>query len=151
MDTQAIEYRDRVLRDYFKGRNWDSNSEYELKRKLVLDSHQLLPNYPYVIEDEWEVEVDRADHGRGDLVFTDGEGNFAVIELKWIDLVGVGKAGTTKRASNRKKRRKVEEQAARYAGLYKKYLEQKNIAPVVNAFIFTNEDDYPRSIVIQEE
>jgi len=72
-------------------------------------STQLLPDYPYVIEDEWEVEPGRTDRGRGDLVFTDGAGCFAVVEVKWLDLESTGRTGTTKRTSNRKKRRAVEE------------------------------------------
>ncbi|WP_104545313.1 hypothetical protein [Chroococcidiopsis sp. TS-821] len=90
MDKSEIEHRNHVLRRYFSGRDWDRNNKYTLKRQLVLSSHQLLPNYPYVIEDEWEVEAGRTDKGRGDLVFTDGTGCFAVVEVKWIDFEGVG-------------------------------------------------------------
>jgi hypothetical protein len=136
-----------VLRAYFNGRDWDKNSEYALKRKLVLNSHQLLPHHPYVIEDEWEVEASRTDKGRGDLVFTDGAGAFAVVEVKWIDLKGEGRSGSTKRTSNRKKRRTVEAQAITYANLYAELnLGMPNTTVRVDAFIFTNEDPQPSKI-----
>lgn len=147
MNRSEIENRDQVLRAYFNGRDWDSNNEYALKRKLVLSSHQLLPEYSYVIEDEWEVEPSRTDQGRGDLVFTDGNSCFAVVEVKWIDLEGEGRTGSTKRVSNRKKRRKVEEQAIEYAKAYAKKLSLEAIyVKQINAFIFTNENEGPSSI-----
>jgi hypothetical protein len=144
VDQREIEHHNRVLRAYFEGRNWDRNGEYALKRKLVLSSTQLLPNYSYVIEDEWEVEPGRTDKGRGDLVFTDGDGCFAVVEVKWIDLVSTGRTGSTKRASNRKKRRAVEEQAISYARIYAE-LACSELDPVkrVEAVMFTNEYDRP--------
>ena len=138
-----IQRRNQVLRDYFEGRDWDRNDEYLLKRKLILSSDQLLPNYPYVFEDEWEVEAGRADQGRGDLVFTDGSGFFAVVEVKWIDLPSEGKTASTKRTH---KRKKVREQAIKYAEIY----EQKLIAinpDLINqvvAYVYTNEDDKPQ-------
>ncbi len=141
MDADEIRHRDNVLRAYFNGRNWDKNNEYALKRQLVLKNHQLLPDYPYVIEDEWEVELGRSDKGRGDLVFTNGNSSFAVVEVKWIDLEGMGRTGSTKRTSNNKKRRVVEKQAVKYANPYSQ--RQRDVLSV-ESFIFTNECDEPR-------
>ncbi|WP_121970331.1 hypothetical protein [Leptolyngbya sp. BC1307] len=145
MNQREIEHRDRVLRTYFDGRTWDANSEYTLKRQLIRNSHQLLPEHPYVIEEEWEVEPGRTDQGRGDLVFTDGDNCFAIVEVKWIDLSGLGRKGSTRSVSNRKKRRKVEEQAVTYARLY---ASSANLTPdkKVEAFVFTNEFDRPHLI-----
>jgi hypothetical protein len=144
MEPSQIQHRNRVLRAYFEGRNWDKNSEYVLKRKLVLSSNQLLPKYPYVIEDEWEVEPGRTDKGRGDLVFTDGINCFAIVEVKWIDLESIGRTGSTKRASNTKKRRTVEAQAISYANIYaKQACERLDTVKLVEAFMFTNEHDQP--------
>lgn len=141
MNLSEIEHRNQVLRAYFEGRNWDNNGEYALKRQLVLSSHQLLPRYPYVIEDEWEVEPGRTDKGRGDLVFTDGKGHFAVVEVKWIDIQNSDRVGVTRRGSNRKKRRKVEKQAGDYAEiLSKKY----DCISHIEAYAFTNEQDCPQ-------
>lgn len=50
--------------------------------------------------------------GRGDLVFADGEGRFAVVEVKFIDL---GRSGSTVRAKRTESRKKVVEQARDYA------------------------------------
>jgi hypothetical protein len=141
MNLNEIQHRDRVLRAYFEGRNWDHNNEFALKRKLILNSKQILPQFPYVIDDEWEVEPSRTDQGRGDLLFSDGVGNYAVVEVKWIVIEGNGRKGTTKRTGNRKKRRDVEKQAIAYADILLKRLEQ---AEFVAAYIFTNELDRPQ-------
>ncbi len=145
MKLRDIKRRDQVLRTYFHGRDWNENSEYGLKRQLIQNSQELLPDYKYVVEDEWEVVSNRPQHGKGDLVFTDGNGCFAVIEVKWIDLIDSTRKGTTRRNSNTKKRRKVESQAIEYAECY------ANSAGLdadskVEAFVFTNEYPYLRKI-----
>jgi hypothetical protein len=48
-----VQHRDQVLRAYFQGRDWDENKEYALKRDLVLRSAELLPDFPYLFDDEW--------------------------------------------------------------------------------------------------
>lgn len=150
MDNSEIGHRNQIIRAYFNGRDWDKNNEYALKRQLVLSSHQLLPNHPYVVEDEWEVEPGRTDKGRGDLVFTDGTECFAVVEVKWIDLEGLGRTGSTKRTSNRKKRRAVEEQAINYANIYTDLvLRELNTVKRVEAFVFTNE--YAKPCLLQSK
>jgi hypothetical protein len=136
MDRHQIEHRDRVLRAYFDGRNWDENAEFILKRQLVKHSIQLLPKYPYVIDDEWEVEAGRTDKGKGDLVFTDGNGYFAIVEVKWIDLESTGRTSSSRRTH---KRQLVEAQAIDYASSYAQQSSGK-----VEAFVFTNEDNRPR-------
>jgi hypothetical protein len=148
MNEQEIRHRDGVLHDYFYGRNWDKNGEYALKRKLVINRGRLLPNYPYVIEEEWEVTDNRTDLGRGDLVFTDGDGSFAVVEVKWIDLDGHLKNGKNRRENNRQKRRKVEEQSIEYALAYYNKLVKNNssILKAIEAFYFTNESNKPTLI-----
>ncbi len=145
MKHERILHRDKVLHCYFAGRDWDENDEFILKRKLVLNRDRLLPQYSYIIEDEWDVIDSRTDFGRGDLVFTDGHGCFAVVEVKWIDLDSGLRIGTTKRASNRKKRRKVEEQAIEYAHNYRNKLSADKLIVVksIEAFYFTNEHDQP--------
>jgi hypothetical protein len=149
MEHEKILHRDKVLDSYFAGRDWDENDEYTLKRKLVLNRDRLLPQYPYVIEDEWDVIDSRTDLGRGDLVFTDGTGCFAVVEVKWIDLDSGSRTGSTKRTSNHKKRRKVEEQAIEYANNYRIKLSANELIDVksIEAFYFTNECDKPSPII----
>lgn len=105
-----------------------------------------MPRYRYLIEDEWEVVSNRTDQGRGDLVFTDGDRAFATIEVKWIDLPDSNRNSSTVQVSRRKKRRKVEEQAAKYATLYAK---KRNLClEAVEAFIFTNDCDRPCPITV---
>jgi hypothetical protein len=148
MDLKSILHRNQVLHSYFEGRNWHENDEFTLKRELVLNRYILLPEHRYIIEDEWDVIDSRTDLGRGDLVFTDGTGCFAVVEVKWIDLDSGSRAGTTKRTSNRKKRRKVEEQAIEYANKYRAKLSDSEFVFVksIEAFYFTNEANKPISI-----
>ena len=133
-----IQHRDQVLRAYFQGRDWDKNQEYRLKQKLVLHSAELLPDYPYVFDDEWEVNENRTQDGKGDLIFTDGEGRYAVVEVKWLDLKSSGK---TTRTNRTKKRQKVQEQAVIYANELKQKMGKSS---QVTAYWFTNECDKPQ-------
>ncbi|MEP0949526.1 MULTISPECIES: hypothetical protein [Cyanophyceae] len=112
MDQTKIKHRDDVLRAYFQGRDRDRNNEYYLKQKFVANSATFMPDYPYLIDDEWEVETSRTEKGKGDLLFTDGAGRFAVVEVKWIDLEGPNgsRTGSTRRDSNRKKKKQVKDQ-----------------------------------------
>lgn len=145
MNLCDIERRNLVLRAYFSERDWDHNSEYSLKRRLVRDSQELLPKYKYVVEDEWEVVPNRPQYGRGDLVFTDGDGRFAVVEVKWLDLIRSTRKGSTQRNSNNKKRRKVEKQALEYAGCYANFAGL-NAGAEIEPFVFTNECNHPRRL-----
>jgi len=136
MNSQEAERRDRVLRAYFEGRDWDDNGEFRLKRELVMGD--LLPDFPFVVDDEWEVRGGHTNKGRGDLVFADGEGGFAVVEVKWVDGGTDGGRGSTRRAAKRKKRRKVEDQALKYARLWAARI---GVGTRVDAYLFTNESD----------
>ncbi|EKU96948.1 hypothetical protein Lepto7375DRAFT_0878 [Leptolyngbya sp. PCC 7375] len=142
MNQSDIEHRDQVLRAYFAGRDWDVVGEYGLKRKLVLNSSQLLPNYPFLIDDEWECEPGQTNEGRGDFVFTDGKGRFAVVEVKYLVLnengSAAGRKGSTRRNGNTKKRRKVEGQASDYA---EKLRAKLGNAQSVEAYYFTSDDE----------
>jgi hypothetical protein len=135
MDKYQIEYRDRVLRAYIRDRNWDKNDEYLLKQQLVKHSTILLPEYPYLIEDEWEVETSQSDKGKGDLVFASEHSRFAVVEIKYIDLRSTGRTASRKRTA---KRQEVKKQAIDYAATYAMRQLQN-----VEAFTFTNEKDLP--------
>jgi len=130
----VIVYYAPTSRDATEGRDWDDNGEFSLKRKLVTGDY--LPEFPFLVDDEWEYMPGRTDMGRGDLVFTDGEGNFAVVEVKWVDGGTAGGRGTTRRAAKRKKRRKVEDQALNYARLW---AGKVGGGVRVDAFLFSNE------------
>ena len=112
MDRAEAKGRDRVLRAFFQGKDWDRNDEFMLKRNLVLRSHELLPAFPFLVDDEWDVVAGQTNNGRGDVVFADGEGAFAVVEVKYIDLE---RSGRTARAKRTDSRGKVLEQARTYA------------------------------------
>lgn len=142
MNIGEIKYRDQVIRSYINNRNWDKNNEFLLKRKLILNSLQLLPKYPFVVEDEWEVEFGRSDSGLGDLIFTDGNGNFAVVEIKYIDKLNSGDTVSNRRT---KKRQKVREQSIKYTDIYSK----NNFVKSIKAFIFTNDNSQPIEINIR--
>ena len=126
MDGAEVERRDQVVRAYFRGRDWDKGAEFGLARELVLNSAAMLPDFPFLIDHEWEVVPGSTTFGRGDLIFTDGRGRFAVVEVKTIEGSG----------SRTNRRTKVEEQAIRYAR------EWRNRFPdaLVSAFVYT--DDY---------
>ena len=137
MDRDTAVYRDQVLRAFFEGKDWDENDEFKLKRYLVLNSTELLPGFPFLIDDEWDVEPGKTDKGRGDLVFTDGEGDFAVVEVKFIDL---GRTGKTVRTKRKNSRNKVISQAVDYG---KKVYECFGPDVTVESYSFTNEVGTP--------
>jgi hypothetical protein len=127
-----IELRDKVLRDFFVGKTWDQNPEFELMRDFVLNSSKLLPNYPFLFEHEWEVVSGESSHGKGDLVFTDGKNAFAVVEMKHVDLL-------QRKERRREKRRKVEEQAKTYTEKFPLYLQQIGLSFLkIEGFYYTN-------------
>jgi len=134
IDRAEVGHRDRVLRAYFEGRYWDGNEEFALKRELVLKSHDLLPEYPFLIDSDWEVYPNMAQTGQGDLVFADGAGCFAVVEVKWIDMMSTGDTASTRRT---KKRKKVKEQAGWYRDVLASRLQD---ALKVEGYYFTNEN-----------
>ncbi|MDB9529598.1 hypothetical protein PN498_26645 [Oscillatoria sp. CS-180] len=135
IDKADIEHRDRVLRAYFEGRDWDGNNEHALKRKLVMNSPELLPDYAFIIDDEWEAEQNRGEQGKGDLIFTNGEGCFAVVEVKWIDLERTGKQVRTRR---NEKRQNVTAQAERYRNVLATKLGSNFH---VEGYYFTSDDE----------
>lgn len=134
MDRKEAERRDRILRAYFEGRDWDDNGEFQLKRDLVMGD--LLPDFPFVVDDEWEVRGGHSNKGCGDLVFADDAGGFAVVEVKWVDGGTDGGSGRTRRKSKRKKRRGVEGQAMQYARLW---AARVGVGVRIEAYQFTNE------------
>lgn len=97
MSQSEAEQRDRVLRAYLLGRDWDEGPEYKLGRDLVLTAPLALSAYPLVYDYEWEVNQGHSQYGKGDLVFTDGTGRFAIVEVKWIDLETSGRTARTRR------------------------------------------------------
>lgn len=143
MNKTEVKHRDSVLRAYLRGRDWDKNKEYELKRKFVINSVNFIPSYPYLIDDEWEVKPSRAEQGKGDLLFTDGAGRFAIVEVKWIDLEGPNgsRTGSTRRVSNRKKKKQVEEQAVRYAQALGRILDS---FIEIEGYSYTNAETTPQ-------
>lgn len=110
--------RDQILRPYIDGRDFDLDPEHELRRHLVVHSQTLLPAWPLLVGLEW-----RAPTGSpGDLVFGDGVGRFAVVEVKYL-----GDRDRTKRRGD------VERQATGFA---QAWLELHPDA-VVTALVYT--------------
>lgn len=83
MDQAEAQRRNQLLRQFFEGKDWDRSEAYQLKRELVLRSSELLPDFPLLIDDQWEVQTGKP--GRGDLIFADLEGNYAVVEVRHLE------------------------------------------------------------------
>ena len=128
-------HRDTVLRAYFVGKNWEENPEFRLKRRLVLNPPQELSRFALIIEDEWEVTPGQAKEGRGDLVFADGLGEYAVVEVKYLNHERTGRAA---RQARKERREHVQEQAKKYARAYCNRLHDPS-ATAVHAFSATPE------------
>ena len=128
------ERRNSVLRAYIAGRDWDTNAEFQLVRRLVAEGDVRLGSLTLLFDYEWEVSAGHSNHGCGDLVFTDGSGSFAVVEVKFIDDT---RSGRTVRGKRRKSRKHVKKQALDYAADLRQTLGAD--AQVVRAFIYTNQ------------
>ena len=77
----------------------------------TLPSSLVVGEYRHCHLYKWMVVDGRQDLGQGDLVLTDGHGNFAVVEVKHLDY---NATGHTARVRRRVKRQRVKEQAVAY-------------------------------------
>jgi hypothetical protein len=115
--------RDSVHRAYLHGKDWDDNDECKLKSSPALARAALLTACPLLVEDELDVVPGKTNEGLGDLVFTDGEGTWAVVDVKLFEK---NRPGSTVRRNRRTLRRKVREQATASARLiyHRRYPDQ---------------------------
>jgi len=109
------------------------NDEEKVLQLHLVDS-QLLENFPYLVLWEWDVVPDRSDLGKGDLVFTNGCGVYAVIETKYINRNARGKTGRSRRTNNRKV---VIKQANKYRSYVPNFFDD---VMMVYGATYTNED-----------
>lgn len=93
-----------------------------------------------VIAEDWNVQGNLSNKGKGDLVTRAPAGEHVVIEVKWLNLLA---EGHTAREGRRQKRLKVEDQARKYA----KHWRDKNPGVRVIVATFTNE----RGLVVLDE
>ena len=135
MDEEEAQSLDAELRRVFLDSDCPPDCEFGLKRELVLQSRDLLPSFPYLVMHEWEVWPGASQFGKGDLVFTDGLGRYAAVEVKFLPL----RSGPTARKKRNKSRNKVRDQALRYASVVAG--RQQSRGPVL-AFIYTNDLPY---------
>ncbi|KAK9817794.1 hypothetical protein WJX72_002246 [[Myrmecia] bisecta] len=112
-DRAEMRRRHAVLCDYVKGRNWGLNEEMRLMRQFVVDvDHPVRAAYPWLFDYEWVIVLAHTQGhttghwGRGDLVFTDGQANFLVVEAKYLQST----SGKTSKVARTAKRKQVREQ-----------------------------------------
>ena len=117
-----IQEIDRKYRNIYKKAPFKHLPEWELEKYLLdhpeakiilvccgpndLFKPSNLVNHPYLFDFEYDVDPNYSQFGRGDMIFTDGNGSFIIVEVKFVDGLSSGKNAREKR---RKKRRKVEE------------------------------------------
>ena len=100
-------------------------------------SHPLAQKFPYVYLYEWAAQIG-SEAGQGDFVFASGDGHFAVVEVKHIDVVTCGKTVARRRTAMRTK---VRDQAWNYAYLFRFTAERAGVQlKSVTGFTYTNED-----------
>jgi len=83
---KKIRHRDKTIRSYILSRNWDNNPEFLIAREVVQDLTKKMPElrkFKFVFDYEWEVEPGLSNKGKGDLIFTDGDNNFLIVECKF--------------------------------------------------------------------
>ena len=87
--------------------------------------------YPYIFRYEYEVNPGYSNHGKGDLIFTDGKNNFCIAEIKSLTI----ESGTNQCNKRTKKRKKVKWQE-RY---YKSCFQRENPTANVESCHLTND------------
>ena len=111
--------------------------EAQLENKLLKRPPGCLCNFPYLYLREWTSVAG----GKGDVVFTDGQGLFAVVEIKYINL-------SNKRNVQRKKRKCVKEQAQTYGQAFRR---QHAEAAVVIAGVYTEAQNSVQWIALEDQ
>ena len=109
-------------------------SEYTLRVYIIKNRHEIdiIKNYPYIYDYEYYVFPPYSQYGMGDLIFTNGEEKYLIVELKYL----TQRSGKTARTSRRKHRNKVLEQAFSYGTIFKRHNPGAN----VSALAVTNEN-----------
>lgn len=107
-------------------------NESELGNYVLSNSDRIpaLRNYPYVIGREYYVYRNFSNKGKGDLLFTDGNGHFLVVEVKFIPNIFPNQNKTNGLRRNMMKKKYVAEQAEYYAMCLMKYVDRKKIQHV---------------------
>jgi len=107
-----FESRDAQLRARLLAIDGSAHGEEQLKCDVVLRTPSLLAPFPFLVSNEWEPIPGWPQGGKGDLVFTDGGGRYAVVEVKWMAPLY---SGPSQKKRRNKKRGKVKRQAQIYA------------------------------------
>ncbi len=143
-----IKLADKRLRDYIlsidRSIAWRLNGDFTLVQSIIKQQTELLENsdkltssmaevlvkYSYIFDYEWDVIPGMSQFGVGDLVFTDSNKNFLVMEVKKLSYG----SGRNQCVARRKARRKVEEQTVKYMNAFRrKHPEAKSIIGVAVA------------------
>ena len=139
MSIELVNY-DRMLRDSLLSIDeriaWRINGDLpeiqsilKWQTKLLVNSaipknrkEKALLEYRYISLFNWEVVPGMSQYGVGDLVFSDGNGNFAVMEVKHL----TSRSGKNQREKRRKARKKVKEQTIKYMSAFKRMVPEAN-------------------------
>ncbi len=85
ISREELVHRDLVIRNFINGKDWDQNPEFLLVKDVINDLGNRRPeliNYKYIYDYEWEVKQGETHKGKGDLIFTDGNENYLIVECK---------------------------------------------------------------------
>lgn len=143
-----IKLEDKRLRDFIlsidKNIAWRLNGDFTLVQSIIKQQTKLLGSieipqnrnmkalvkYRYIFDYEWDIVQGMSQYGVGDLVFTDGNENYLVMEIKQLSY----RSGRNQCVARRKARRKVEEQTIKYTNAFRrKHPEAKSIIGIAVA------------------
>jgi hypothetical protein len=122
VDTSLMECmrRNSIIRPYIIQRDWHMSLEFKLIKNLVHVLGTPRPEwtpyaerYRYLFDYEWANPS-----GKGDLIFSDGQNNFLIVEVKTMETDNGASTGPTSRVRRRRKKRHVEEQADKYSRIW---------------------------------
>jgi len=132
-NLEEIKQKDKELREKILSGNIDPivfNGDYFLVKSIIELQTELLKSnreprnkkekylmkYPNIFLHEWYVVEGMSQYGKGDLVFTDGNKKFLIVEVKELSL----NSGRNQCVARTKSRKKVKKQAINYMSAFRK-------------------------------
>lgn len=117
MDDEMIMRHNRVMYEIeLKAQSSiDDSMEACIIRKLISEIQNgscanSIRSYRYVHDFEYYIVPNQSHYGKGDLILTDGDGNYAICEAKYLNYA----SGNTSKSRNKKKRKYCREQVEKY-------------------------------------
>lgn len=141
MKTNTYRHYNNVLRKSIRNRVSRPCNNETLFLAFCLENQEeieSIKDYPLVTDYEYDVEPGKTNSGRGDLILTDGENNYLIVEVKFLS----ENSGKTARTRRKTQKNKVYEQALNYKEKFQKKFPKAKVdcITLTNEILFTNKE-----------